>query len=186
MSRKERKIKEIEGAEFGVNSRYASEMERKSDGEALLEARLHRMREVSDEQVLRARLMQLKLQMEEFISKPVYEDRKRFTDFLKMYIDMLYSKRNNFAKDLDITAVSLSQVLNNHREPKVELLLRLMIHSEEVYKHICPFNKKIWFQVYYHEKICETLSRQNQWGPEEKLHVNISEPVQVYGKLLGK
>ena len=184
MNKKKGSIRESEDAEFGMDSKYSSGKERLSDGRALMEARLQRMHNISDEQIIRARLLQLKLQMEEFISNPVVEDRNYFTDFLVMYVDALYSKRNNFAKDIDISPVSLSQVLNNHREPKVEFLLRLMIHSEKVYRNISAFEKNTWFQVYYHEKICDTLSRQNQWRPEEEKHVNISEPMQVYGKLL--
>ena len=186
MSSKKKSTGEVEGAEFGVDSIYASKKEKLSDGKALMEARLERMNNVSEEKILKARLLQLKLQMEEYLEKQVYSGLNYFTDSLKMYIDMLYSKRSNFAKDMDISPVSLSQVLNNHREPKVEFLLRLMIHSEEVYKNICPFKKHTWFRVYYHEKICDTMSNQDHWMPEEEKHVNISEPFKVYGKLLGK
>jgi hypothetical protein len=127
--------REMEGAEFGVDSRYASNKDRLSDGKALMEARLKRMNDVSGEKVLWAKLTQLKLQMD--------------------------------------------------REPKLEFLLRLMIHSEQVFRNICPFNHDTWFKVYYHERISETLSRQKQWRPEEEMHVHISEPMVTYGNLLG-
>lgn len=179
-------VGEIDGADFGVDSRYVSKEDMLSDGKALMEARLERMKNVSGEQILWARLLQLKLQMEAYLTDQADIDYKSFTDFLKMYIDTLYSKRSNFAKDLDITPVSLSQVLNNHREPKAEFLQRLMIHSEEVYRNVCPFKKETWFRVYYHEKICNAMSDQDHWMHEEEKHVNISEPLQIYGKLLGK
>ena len=63
----------------------------------------------------------------------------------------IYSKRSSFAKDINVIPVSLSQVLNNNREPKEEFIMKLMIHSEKAYMDICEFHKKTWFQVYYHE-----------------------------------
>jgi len=185
MNRKKSTTRETEGAEFGLDSRYVSKKERLSEGKALMEARLKRMKHVSEEQILKARLMQLKLQIEDYLGNPVTEDRNYFTDFLSKYIDTLYSRRSNFARDIGISPVSLSQVLNKHREPKVEFMQRLMLHSDQVYKHIGPFPMETWFRLYYAEKINEIMSRQDQWGPAEEKHVEIREPMETYGKILG-
>ena len=172
-----KKYKEIEGAEYGVDSRYPSKKERQADSKALMEARLDRMKNLSKDQIIRAKLLQLKLKMEEYIQKPVYKNHNFFTEFLTSYIDTVYSKRSNFANDIDITPVRLSQVLNNHREPKDEFMLRLMIHSEKTYQNICQFHKKTWYQVYYHEKICDTMSSQDEWRPEVEKHVKVKNLV---------
>jgi hypothetical protein len=113
--------------------------------------------------------------MEEYIKNPVYDNHNHFPDFLKLYIDAIYSKRSTFAKDIDVAPVSLSQVINNHREPKEEFIMKLMIHSEKVYENVCEFHKKTWYQVYFHEKICDTMSNQEQWRPEIEKHIQISE-----------
>jgi len=155
-----------------VDSRYTSKKEKDVDSRALMEARLQRMKNVSADHIVKARLLQLKLKMEEYIKKPVYKDHNFFTEFLAKYIDTIYNRRNNFAKDIDITPVRLSQVLNNHRDPKEEFMLRLMVHSEKTYKNVCQFNKKTWYQVYYHEKICDTMSSQDEWRPDVEKHVN--------------
>ena len=168
---------DIVETEYGIDSRYKTNKERGADATALMEARLNRMKNLSQDQITRARLMQLKLRMEEFIKGPVDDDQKYFTIFLKTYIDSIYSKRSAFAKDIDITPVSLSQVINNHREPKEEFILKLMIHSEKAYKNVCEFHKKTWYQVYYHQKICDTMSNQDQWRPEIEKHVRISKTV---------
>lgn len=165
--------KDIEGAEYGVDSRYSSKKEKKTESEALMEARLNRMKNLSSDEIIRAKLLQLKLKMEEYIQKPVYKKHDFFTEFLTSYIDAIYSKRSNFANDMDITPVRLSQVLNNHREPKDEFMLRLMIHSEKTYQNICEFHKKIWYQVYYHEKICDIMSSQDEWRPKVEKHVKV-------------
>lgn len=174
-----RKNKELEGAEYGVDSRYTSKKDRESDGKALMEARLKRMKNLSEDQIARAKLLQLKLKMEEYISKPVYQDCNFFTEFLTTYIDTIYSKRSNFAKDIDITPILLSKVLNKHREPRDEFMMRLMIHSEKTYKNVCEFHKKTWYQVYFHEKICNTMSSQDKWRPKVEKHVNVSKLIKA-------
>lgn len=167
----------IENAEYGVDSRYKSKKERESEATALMEARLMRMKNLSKDQIIRAKLLQLKLKMEEYVKKPVYDNHNYFSEFLKIYIDTIYSKRSLFARDIEVAPVSLSQVINNHREPKEEFIMKLMIHSEKAYKNVCAFHKKIWFQVYYHEKICETMSNQEQWRPKVERHVKLSETI---------
>lgn len=161
--------------EYGVDSRYQSDSEYESDAAALMEARLKRMKSLSKDQITKAKLLQLKLKMEEYIKNPVYDNHNHFTDFLKLYIDSIYAKRSSFANDIEIAPVSLSQVINNHREPQEEFILKLMIHSEIAYQNVCEFHKQTWYQVYFHEKICATMSNQDKWRPEIENHVRISE-----------
>jgi len=170
-------ISMIEDAEYGVDSRYKSVKERESDATALMEARLNRMKNLSKDQIMRAKLLQLKLKMEEYLKNPVYDNRNYFSEFLESYVDTIYSKRSIFAKDIDIAPVSLSQVINNHREPKEDFIMKLMIHSEMVFKNVCEFHKKTWYQVYFQEKICDTMSSQEKWRPEIEKHVRLSEPI---------
>ncbi|MEX2411149.1 MAG: hypothetical protein WD607_07225 [Candidatus Paceibacterota bacterium] len=163
--------------EFGIDSRYSSNKEKESEATALMEARLERMKNLSKDQIIRAKLMQLRLKMEDYIQQPVYEKHNYFSEFLKTYIDTIYSKRTLFAHDIDITLVSLSQVINNHREPKDEFIKRLMIHSEKVYENICEFNEETWYQIYFQEKISDTMLRQKEWKPKVEKHVKFSEPI---------
>ena len=165
--------------EYGIDSRYKSDLESVSEATALMEARLRRMKLLSNDQITKAKLLQLKLKMEEFINHPVYDNHNHFSNFLKFYIDSIYSKRSIFAKDINVDPVSLSQVINNHREPKDEFILRLMIHSEKVYKDVCSFNKKIWYQIYFNNKICEIMAKQEQWQPEIEKQVRVSELTKV-------
>jgi hypothetical protein len=50
-----------------------------------------------------------------------------------------------------------------------------MIHSEKVHENICEFQKKTWYQVYFHEKICDTMSSQVKWRPNHEKDVRLSE-----------
>lgn len=167
------KKNQVLDAEFGIDSRYPSTRARKSDGQALMEARLKRMKNFSEEEIKQAKLIQLKLQMEDYLKDPVCEERNFFTDFLMSYIDTMYTKRSNFASDIDITPVRLSQVLNNHREPHEDFMLRLMVHSEKTYQGVCDFPQKTWYEVYYQEKICDTLLKEDEWKPKAEKHVKL-------------
>ncbi len=169
--------KDIVDTEYGIDSRYTSGKERESDAAALMEARLMRMKNLPKEQITKAKLLQLKLKMEEYIKNPVYDNQSYFSIFLKIYIDSIYARRSTFAKDINVAPVSLSQVINNHRDPNEEFIMKLMIHSEKVYKNVCEFHKKTWYQVYFHEKICNTMSNQEQWRPEIEKHIHISETI---------
>jgi len=110
--------------------------------------------------------MQLKLQIDEYLNSAESDVQHQFTSFLNTYINTIYEKQQQFAQDLDITPVSLSQILNNHREPKEEFFKKLMIHSERIFKAIKGFHKQSWYQVYYRDKINETMAHQDEWREE--------------------
>ncbi|MEP6645996.1 MAG: hypothetical protein ABJC12_02815 [Saprospiraceae bacterium] len=161
--------------EYGVDSRYKNSREKEHDSVSLMEARLARMKNLPKEQVLRAKLLQLKLKMENFLNDPVYDKKNQFASFLETYVDTLYERRSEFAKDINETPGFLSKVINVHREPKEEFILKLMIHSEKVFRHVGAFPKTTWYQVYLREKLCNTMSNQDEWGPEIERQVKHTE-----------
>lgn len=70
----------MNNAEYGLDSRFKSNEEHESESALLMEARLARMKKLSKDQIIRAKLMQLKLKMEDHhfeISSHNYLDRKR-------------------------------------------------------------------------------------------------------------
>lgn len=166
----------IENVEFGVDSRYQDNKERESDSILLMQARLERNKNLSKEQIIRAKLLQLKLQMENYIKAPVNDNQNHFTKFLEAYVDTIYSKRSEFAKDINITPILLSQVINNHRDANEEFILKLIIHSEKAFKEIARFDKTIWHEIYFKEKIFTTMSNPEKWRPriEKQVKLNAS------------
>lgn len=54
-----------------------------------------------------------------------------------------------------------------------------MIHSERVYKEVCSFDIKIWYQIYFNNKICEIMAKQEQWQLEIEKQVRISQLTKV-------
>ena len=164
-------------SEYGVDSRYKTTKERESDGTALMQARLERMKNLPREQILRAKLLQLKLKMENYLKEPVYNNQNHFALFLETYVDAIYSKRSEFAKDINITPVFLSKVINSHRKPKEEFILKLMIHSESVFKNIGAFHETTWYQIYLSKKLYDTMSNQDKWRPQLEKQVKVTELV---------
>lgn len=173
------KKSKLADTEFGIDSRYSSDKERALDGQELMEERLKRLKNVSTDTLIKAKLLQLKLKMEEFLSKPLNEESNFFTDSLAKYIDTIYDKRHKFAEDISISPVKLSQVLNNHREPQEDFMLKLMVHSEKVYKDVCTFQYETWYRVYFHEKVYETMIRQSEWKPQVAKHVKTTNLVKT-------
>ena len=53
--------------------------------------------------------------------------------------------------------------------------MKLMVHSEKVFENVGDFNKKTWYQIYFHEKLCDTMSSQDKWRPEIEKQVKVAE-----------
>lgn len=109
-----RSKKEKTDPEFGLDSRYNSKEEAKKESLALLQARLERMKSVSEADIIKAKLMQLKFKMEDYLKNTDLKSGQSFNLFLETYIDILYPKRIDFAADLNITANYLSKIINKH------------------------------------------------------------------------
>jgi len=63
-----------------------------------MEARLQRMKNLSSEQIIKAKMLQLKLKMGKFLKEPCHEEDGSFTKFLASYIDTIYSKRKTLQR----------------------------------------------------------------------------------------
>jgi hypothetical protein len=84
---------------------------------------------LSPEYKLKAALLQLRFKIEDYLNDNKYDKRKTFGYFLKLYIDGLQIKRNEFAAAINIKPTELSLYINNHRIPPQYILIRLELHS---------------------------------------------------------
>jgi hypothetical protein len=166
--------------EFAVDSRYRSKKERESEAILLMETRLKKMKKLTGDQITRAKLMQLKLKMDEYLNQLENNKQNNFSDLLKFYIDAIYTKRSRFAEDINITAVKLSQVINNHREPNDEFLRKLMIHSENAYKGICDFKGINWYLINFNDKLGAMMASEEKWRPKLEKEIKLSEKLQEF------
>lgn len=166
--------------EYAVDSRYSSKEAQSADAVTFMKARLQRMQSLSKEQIIKAKLMQLKLNMENYLGGSQFNGKRHFLDFLRQYIDIIYSNKRDFARNIGITPVELSQVLNNHRKPKDSFLKKIIVHSEKVYTHVCRYSGRIWLEVYYHEQMSETMNDQNKWRADIENQISVNEASAPY------
>lgn len=115
---KTKKIKDqIEDPEYGLDSRSKSSKERETESALLMEARLLRMKNVSKDQIIRAKLMQLKIKTEEplnIVSSQVSGGRyKNVSEVIRAGLRLLEDEENK--------AINLKNAVSKGLEsPRVE------------------------------------------------------------------
>ncbi len=110
------------------------------------ELRKKRYEERSPEQVVFANILQLKFEMEDYINNANYNREANFGTFLKGYIDGLGKMNKEFADEIDIKPTELSQLINNHRNPNNEILVRLELHSNNTIPAV------LWYKLMEKQK----------------------------------
>lgn len=163
--------KEQEEFKYLIDSRITSDKEKEIERNAVLKAREKRLKNSSESEKIVAQLLQLKYQMEDHLNKPVQNVAHSFSKFLGVYIDTLYRKRKDFASDIDVNPIELSQIINNHRQPKEEFLIRLNLHSQAVFENFSHFKKDLWPKLYYFDKVGEFLITSEKRKKSEEKHV---------------
>ena len=161
-----------------IDSRVLTDEERDRDRLIMLKMRKAKAREMPVELAQSMTLLQLKLQMESYITNPESSSGPLFAEFLKTYVDTLYKRRKDFAADLSIDPMMLSQVLNNHRDPQDTFMYRLIIHSEASFKGLTGFKRDLWPRVYYQDKVNRFISTENEVREAEEKYVTKRNPDQ--------
>ncbi|WP_207508200.1 hypothetical protein [Telluribacter humicola] len=108
---------------------HLTDEQRRTANLQLANVRQKRMAERSQQEKLYGQLLQLKIQMEDYIRQDTYDPKKSFSHFLNSYIELLQKKKNEVASELAIHKTKLSQLLSGHREPSEEIFIRLELHS---------------------------------------------------------
>lgn len=153
------KAKKIDLDSVAVDSRYRSETKRQRDSKLLGKMRHESMGKVTELDNTRAKVLQIKLSLEKQLNSATGSPNIHFPHILEKYVDSIYPKRVQFALDLDIKPVLLSQMLNGHRFPTIEFIEKLTIHSEKILNDIGGFPEDLWFKVYYQCCLEKTLHK---------------------------
>lgn len=106
--------------------------EKKEADAGLRDALAHRRAAMSDEDKLKAKLMQLRFQIEDYIKDSAFDKSKTFGYFLRAYIGHLQRKQTEFATEINIKPAELSQYVNGHRHPTRNVMVRLELHSHNI------------------------------------------------------
>lgn len=153
--------KDLDDFKYLIDSRNLSDKQKDEEREAIIKSRAERFKERSQDFSKEAKLMQLKLQMKEYLSDVVSIHRPSFTKFLRIYANTLFEKQKQFALELNIEPISLSHILNGYREPNDTFLISLIGHSQEAFKNVGGIDNALWPMIYYHDKVSELLNSLN-------------------------
>lgn len=153
------KERELEQFKYLIDSRNVSDHGRQKVSEDITKARLERLKSRSSQEIRNAQLLQLKLKMERFLEADYHEltGDGFISDCIKDYADILYTRRKDFARDLNIDSNVLSQVINGHRPPHKDMLFKLAIHSEKSFTPILPFKRSTWFDLFQKDNVYRML-----------------------------
>ena len=132
-------------AESFVFRNQLDEKEQEKTAGDIAEARAKLKQRSTKDHNLRFRILQLKYQMEDYIQQP-FDKNYTFGYFLKTYVTTLNLKRYQFAEEISIDETYLSQIINRHRSPSEEIIIRLELHSRNL------INALTWYKLLEKEK----------------------------------
>ncbi|MCH5720003.1 hypothetical protein [Niabella hibiscisoli] len=100
----------------------------------------------SHEEQLVSDILQLRFRLEEYLNSEAFNPEFKFSYFLKQYVQLLNKKRKVFAQEINIDETELSQLINDHRSPGENILIRLELHSNNAIPAIA------WYKLIEKEK----------------------------------
>jgi len=130
---------------FVITERLTPKQKKEADLQ-LKGARKKVQSEMTDKDRLTLKIMQFKFQIEDYLNNENFDPKLTFSFFLKEYVNLLNKKRKNFAQEIDIDETELSQLINRHRLPNENIIIRLEIHSNNSIPAIA------WYKLIEKEK----------------------------------
>jgi hypothetical protein len=130
---KAKKLTDAEIADAYIIPQTINKKQQTEANTQLAEARVRSRAKMTVEDKLGLKLMQLRLQMEEYVKAADFEIEKTFGYYLKEYLHLINVRRNAFAYDISIHETLLSQLINNKRSPNESIMIRLELHSNNTF-----------------------------------------------------
>ena len=144
------------------DSSMLSPKEKEEGYEAMRAFKAERISKRTKEDDLKIRMLQLKYLIEDYIQSDRYDSKYSFAYFLREYIQRQNKKNSEFAKEISVSAVELSQLVNNHRDPNLKIIVRLEAHSNKNFPAI------MWFSLYSKDKSVELIQNDELRESERK------------------
>lgn len=133
---------------FVFRNKLTKSQKKQADNQ-LAEARKKLRLKVSEQQKLHALVLQLRYRIEDYANSSIYDKNLNFSYFLRSYIQLQYPTNKDFARDINLNETELSQILNNHRAPSENTIIRLELHSNHI------INAVNWYKLLEKTKIHE-------------------------------
>lgn len=139
--------------------------QKKEAGKQLKAARAKVQSEMTAEDKLTSDILQLRFQLEDYLNNEKFDPKLKFSYFLKAYVQLLNKKRKVFAREINIDETELSQLINDHRHPSENIIIRLELHSNKAIPAIA------WYKLIEREKEHYIITNKTIRKQEEK-HVS--------------
>ncbi len=110
-------------------------------------------------------LIALMLRLRDYVESDEYNPQHTFGFFLRQYLEMTYKKAKELAAEIDIHETMMSQLINSHRLPGDEVIIRLELHSN----NIIPAENL--FRLVQKEREHRRLVNMKQFVKEQSKHV---------------
>lgn len=94
--------------------------------------RREQLAQLSDAQKKQMKLIQMRLQIEDYIQRNVFDPAFLFSVQLRKYIQITGLSMTTFAQHIGIHKAQLSRIINHHDMPNVALMHRLQHHSHDL------------------------------------------------------
>ncbi|WP_183567757.1 hypothetical protein [Mucilaginibacter sp. SP1R1] len=134
----------------------------KQEEDAFFQTRRKQFANRTSQQQIYDKLLQLKFQIEDYISSNQYQDVLNFSYFLSEYVNRQDKKDKDFAAEIDIKPVVLSQYLNNYRTPPEKIVFRLELHSNGMIPAVT------WYKLLQKDKEHEIMTNSGARNEESK------------------
>ncbi|MBS1737946.1 MAG: hypothetical protein JSS98_15285 [Bacteroidetes bacterium] len=167
MNTKKTRVKHTPGelAEAYVYPVTLTPAQKKEADKQLKAARAKVQSEMTAEDKLTSDILQLRFQLEDYLNNEKFDPRLKFSYFLKAYVQLLNKKRKVFAREINIDETELSQLINDHRHPSENIIIRLELHSNNAIPAIA------WYKLIEREKEHYIITNKTIRKQEEK-HVS--------------
>lgn len=121
-----------------INSEYSlphhdlSKKQKTEADEELRKLRFESLTTVKEQQKIYSDLLSLKFRMNDILESGIISEKYLFSEFIKIYVTILYVTRRKLAHDLDIHETKFSRLINNKENPSIGLLYRIEEHSNDL------------------------------------------------------
>lgn len=149
-----------------------SEGQKKRVSTALAKARRRSLDQMTEEEKRSISLLQLRFQVEDYISNQEFHPDMRIGPVLKRYLQILNKKRVDFASEISIHETLLSQLINNRRRPSEIIIIRLELHSNNC------IPAEYWLRLIEKERIHHIRTNQ-KLRKEERSRVSKNIRIQI-------
>lgn len=122
-----------------------------------------RKAEMTDDMRYRAKLLQLKFQIEDYVNSGEEDNTVTFGYFLNEYIHFLNIAKREFSKEINLHSTKLSRILSGTEEPNEKLFVRLEIHSGNAIPAIA------WYKIAEKQRQFRFLHNRKLRASESKL-----------------